>query len=99
MAVLGAILRNAGVALLVLTPNAALDPVGVAAGSAGAVLRRAGTVQADPQVATLPVPLLTFTARTRGRRTSARSSSFRVFDPANPDAYRNQCSRPGCGSA
>ncbi|EHN3597411.1 EamA family transporter, partial [Escherichia coli] len=32
MAVLGAICGTAGVALLVLTPNAALDPVGVAAG-------------------------------------------------------------------
>ncbi len=35
MAVLGAICGTAGVALLVLTPNAALDPVGVAAGLAG----------------------------------------------------------------
>ena len=34
MAVLGAICGTAGVALLVLTPNAALDPVGVAAGLA-----------------------------------------------------------------
>ncbi len=44
MAVLGAICGTAGVALLVLTPNAALDPVGVAAGLAGAVSMAFGTV-------------------------------------------------------
>ncbi len=51
MAVLGAICGTAGVALLVLTPNAALNPVGVAAGLAGAVSMAFGTVL-TPQVAT-----------------------------------------------
>lgn len=64
-------------ALLVLTPNAALDPVGVAAGPAGAVSMAFGTVLTRKWQP--PVPLLTFTARaTGGRRTSARSSSFSV---------------------
>lgn len=49
-----------GVALLVLTPNAALDPIGVAAGLAGAVSMAFGTVLSrywQP-----PVSPLTFTA-------------------------------------
>lgn len=59
-AVLAALAGLAGVALLVLTPHAALDPVGIAAGLAGAVSMAAGTVltrhwQPD-------VPALTFTA-------------------------------------
>ncbi len=60
MAVLGAICGTAGVALLVLTPNAALDPVGVAAGLAGAVSMAFGTVLTRKWQP--PVPLLTFTA-------------------------------------
>lgn len=76
MAVPGAICGTAGVALLVLTPNAALDPVGVAAGLAGAVSMAFGTVLTRKWQP--PVPLLTFTAATGGRRTSARSSSFSV---------------------
>ncbi len=59
-AILAALAGLAGVALLVLTPHAALDPVGIAAGLAGAVSMAAGTVltrhwQPD-------VPALTFTA-------------------------------------
>lgn len=59
-AVLAALAGLVGVALLVLTPRAALDPVGIAAGLAGALSMAAGTVltrhwQAD-------VPALTFTA-------------------------------------
>ncbi|MFO6485613.1 EamA family transporter [Escherichia coli] len=53
MAVLGAICGTAGVALLVLTPNAALDPVGVAAGLAGAASHGVRN-RADPQVGNLP---------------------------------------------
>ncbi len=48
-------------ALLVLTPNAALDPVGVAAGPAGAVSMAFGTVLTRKWQP--PVPLLTFTAQ------------------------------------
>ncbi len=51
MAVLGAICGTAGVALLVLTPNAALDPVGVAAGWRGGGFHGVRN-RADPQVAT-----------------------------------------------
>lgn len=59
-AVLAALSGLAGVALLVLTPHAALDPIGIAAGLAGALSMAAGTVltrhwQPD-------VPALTFTA-------------------------------------
>lgn len=50
----------AGVALLVLTPNASLDPVGVAAGLAGAVSMACGTVLSRHW--TPPVSALTFTA-------------------------------------
>jgi probable blue pigment (indigoidine) exporter len=59
-AVLAALAGLGGVALLVLTPSAALDPVGIAAGLAGALSMASGTVltrhwQPD-------VPALTFTA-------------------------------------
>lgn len=59
-AVLAALSGLAGVALLVLTPHATLDPIGIAAGLAGALSMAAGTVltrhwQPD-------VPALTFTA-------------------------------------
>lgn len=50
MAVTGAICGTAGVALLVLTPNAALDPVGVAAARRGGF--HGVRNRADPQVAT-----------------------------------------------
>jgi probable blue pigment (indigoidine) exporter len=49
-----------GVALLVLTPQAALDPVGVAAGLAGAGAMACGTVLSRRWQP--PVSLLTFTA-------------------------------------
>ena len=77
MAVLGAICGTAGVALLVLTPNAALDPVGVAAGLAGAVSMAFGTVLTrkwQPPRASAHL----YRLATGGRRTSARSSSFSV---------------------
>ncbi|WP_160007292.1 EamA family transporter [Rhizobium sp. 18055] len=50
----------AGVALLVLSPSAALDPVGIAAGLAGAVSMAFGTVLSRRW--TPPVSSLTFTA-------------------------------------
>jgi probable blue pigment (indigoidine) exporter len=50
----------AGVALLVLRPEAALDPIGIAAGLAGAASMAAGTVLS--RLWQPPVPPLTFTA-------------------------------------
>ncbi|WP_407257519.1 DMT family transporter [Klebsiella quasipneumoniae] len=77
MAVLGAICGTAGVALLVLTPNAALDPVGVAAGPGGGGFHGVRN-RADPQVATSRASAHLYRLATGGRRTSARSSSFSV---------------------
>lgn len=60
LAVFAGLVGMAGVALLVLTPSAALDPIGVAAGIAGAVSMAFGTVLSrywQP-----PVSPLTFTA-------------------------------------
>ncbi|OWV79882.1 ABC transporter permease [Rhizobium sp. R635] len=60
LAVIAGLIGMAGVALLVLTPNAALDPIGVAAGLAGAVSMAFGTVlnrHWQP-----PVSSLTFTS-------------------------------------
>ena len=59
-AVLAALAGLLGVALLVLTPNAALDPVGVAAGLGSAASMAAGTVLT--RVWRAPVPPLTLTA-------------------------------------
>lgn len=58
--VLAAIAGMAGVALLILTPQAALDPLGLAAGLAGAVSMAGGTVLSRRWQP--PVSLLTFTA-------------------------------------
>ena len=58
--VLAALAGLGGVALLVLTSNAALDPLGVAAGLAGAVSMACGTVLSRKWQP--PVSLLTFTA-------------------------------------
>lgn len=58
--VVGALAGLAGVALLVLTPGAALDATGVAAGLGGAVSMACGTVLTRKWRP--PVPLLTFTA-------------------------------------
>jgi probable blue pigment (indigoidine) exporter len=60
MSVVAALIGAAGVALLVLTPQAALDPVGVAAGLAGAGAMACGTVLSRKWQP--PVSLLTFTA-------------------------------------
>jgi probable blue pigment (indigoidine) exporter len=60
LAVLAGLAGMAGVALLVLTPKAALDPIGVAAGLAGAVSMAFGTVLTRRW--TPPVSNLTFTA-------------------------------------
>ncbi|MCO5732746.1 EamA family transporter [Rhizobium sp. SSA_523] len=60
LSVAGGLAGMAGVALLVLTPNAALDPIGVVAGLAGAAAMAAGTVLSRKW--TPPVSPLTFTA-------------------------------------
>ncbi|WP_313615660.1 EamA family transporter [Agrobacterium sp.] len=59
-AILGGLLGVAGVALLVLTPKAALDPIGIVAGFAGAVSMAFGTVLTRRWQP--PVSNLTFTA-------------------------------------
>jgi len=60
LSVVAAIAGIGGVALLILTPQAALDPVGVAAGLGGALSMAAGTVLSRKWQP--GVPLLTFTA-------------------------------------
>ncbi|OWV68865.1 ABC transporter permease [Rhizobium sp. R339] len=60
LAVVAGLIGMSGVALLVLTPNAALDPVGVAAGLAGAVSMAFGTVLSRHWQP--PVSSLTFTS-------------------------------------
>lgn len=60
VSVLAAVVGLAGVALLVLASNAALDSIGVAAGLAGAVSMAFGTVMTRKWQP--PVSLLTFTA-------------------------------------
>lgn len=60
LAVVAGLIGMAGVALLVLTPNAALDPIGVAAGLAGAVSMAFGTVLSRHWQP--PVSSLTFTS-------------------------------------
>lgn len=69
-------------ALLVLTPNAALDPVGVAAGTAGAVSMAFGTVLTRKWQP--PVPLLTFTARQLAAGGLLLVPVALVFDPPIP---------------
>ncbi|MBI3452959.1 MAG: EamA family transporter [Rhodospirillales bacterium] len=60
LAIVAAIAGMGGVALLILTPQATLDPVGLAAGLAGAVSMASGTVLTRRWQP--PVSLLTFTA-------------------------------------
>ncbi|MEM7225812.1 MAG: EamA family transporter [Pseudomonadota bacterium] len=60
LSVVAALAGLGGVALLVLTPAAALDPIGVAAGLGGALAMAAGTVLSRKWQP--PVSLLTFTA-------------------------------------
>ncbi len=59
-AILAAVIGAAGVALLVLTPRAALDPIGIAAGLAGAGSMASGIVLSRKWQP--PVSLITFTA-------------------------------------
>lgn len=60
LSIVAAIAGMAGVALLILTPNAALDPIGITAGLGSAVSMAAGTVLSRKWQP--PVSPLTFTA-------------------------------------
>lgn len=60
LAVVAALAGAGGIALLILTPQAALDPVGIGAGLGGALAMAFGTVLSRRWQP--PVPLLTFTA-------------------------------------
>ncbi|MEE1611886.1 DMT family transporter [Microvirga sp. CF3016] len=60
VSIVAALVGAGGVALLVLTPRAALDPIGVMAGLAGAASMACGMVLSRKWQP--PVPLLTFTA-------------------------------------
>ncbi len=60
LAIIAAVAGMGGVGLLILTPQAALDPMGLVAGLAGAVSMAAGTVLSRRWQP--PVSLLTFTA-------------------------------------
>jgi probable blue pigment (indigoidine) exporter len=60
LSIVAALAGMAGVALLILTPHTALDPIGIAAGLAGAVSMAAGTVLSRRWQP--PVTPLTFTA-------------------------------------
>lgn len=60
LSIVAALAGMAGVALLILTPEAALDPIGIAAGLGGAASMAAGTVLSRKWQP--PVSLLTFTA-------------------------------------
>ena len=60
VAIIAAVAGMGGVALLILTPQAALDPVGLVAGLGGAVSMACGTVMSRRWRP--PVSLLTFTA-------------------------------------
>ncbi|MCY0039896.1 EamA family transporter [Klebsiella pneumoniae] len=97
MAVLGAICGTAGVALLVLTPNAALDPVGVAAGLAGAVSMAFGTVLTRKWQP--PVPLLTFTAWQLAAGGLLLVPVALVFDPPIPMPKEPNVLGPGVARA
>jgi len=60
LSVMAALAGLSGIALLILTPQAALDPIGLTAGLAGAACMAAGTVLSRRWQP--PVSLLTFTA-------------------------------------
>jgi probable blue pigment (indigoidine) exporter len=60
LAILSAIIGLAGIAVLILTPQATLDPIGILAGLAGAISMALGTVLSRRWQP--PVSLLTFTS-------------------------------------
>ncbi|MBI1418885.1 MAG: EamA family transporter [Limimaricola sp.] len=81
-AVLAALAGIGGVALLVLGPGAALDPVGIAAGFGGAVSMALGTVLSRRWQP--PVPALTFTAWQLTAGGLLLLPAALVFEPALP---------------
>jgi probable blue pigment (indigoidine) exporter len=82
LSILAALVGMGGVALLVLTPRAALDEVGVAAGLAGAVSMAFGNVLARKWQP--PVSLLTFTAWQLTAGGLLLVPVALVFEPAMP---------------
>jgi probable blue pigment (indigoidine) exporter len=82
ISVLAAVVGLAGVALLVLAPNAVLDFIGVAAGLAGAVSMAFGTVLTRKWQP--PVSLLTFTAWQLTAGGILLVPTALVFEPATP---------------
>lgn len=82
LAVGAGVVGIAGVALLVLTPNAALDPIGVAAGIAGAVSMAFGTVLTRRWVS--PVSNLALTAWQLTAGGILLAPVVLVFEPALP---------------
>lgn len=77
----------AGVALLVLTPQARLDPIGIAAGLAGAASMACGTVMSRRWQP--PVPPLTFTAWQLTAGGVLLLPLALVFDPPLPPLTMN----------
>ncbi|WP_207485765.1 DMT family transporter [Arenibaculum pallidiluteum] len=82
LSVLAAIVGAAGVALLVLTPGAALDPVGIMAGLAGAASMACGMVLSRKWQP--PVSLLTFTAWQLTAGGLLLVPAALIFEPAIP---------------
>lgn len=80
--VLAAVAGAVGVALLVLTPSAALDPVGILAGLAGAAAMACGTVLSRKWRP--PVSLVTFTAWQLTAGGLLLVPAVLVFEPAMP---------------
>ncbi len=87
LAIVAAILGIGGVALLILTPQASLDPIGLGAGLAGAISMACGTVLSRRWQP--PVSPLTFTA---WQLTAGGLLLFPMafwFEPALPDLNTN----------
>ncbi len=82
LAILAAATGLGGVALLVMTPAAQLDPIGVAAGLAGAVSMACGTVFSRKWQP--PVSLLTFTAWQLAAGGLLLVPAALAFEPALP---------------
>lgn len=82
LSILAALIGIGGVALLVLAPHAALDPVGVAAGLAAAATMALGSILTRKWRA--PVPLLTFTAWQLTAGGLLLVPAVLLFDPAIP---------------
>jgi probable blue pigment (indigoidine) exporter len=82
LSIIAALVGAAGVALLVLTPSAALDPLGVIAGLAGAGSMACGTVLSRKWQP--PVSLLTFTAWQLSAGGVLLVPVALVFEPAIP---------------